>query len=154
VRGYSYQWGDDGTRERISHALVMAAREAMGREAGPTAGVIDSQSARTTEAGGPRGFDAGKKAKSRKRHILTDTDGIPVEAVVHPADIQDRDGAPLVFAEARHLYPRLRHVFADGGDAGEKLAQALRGIGDSPAGRFRTRRGLARIIGSVAANGL
>ena len=135
VQGYFYQWRDDGTWERINHALVMAVREAMGREASPTAGVIPgsspgtSQSARTTEAGGPRGYDAGKKVKGRKRHILTDTNGLLVEAVVHSADIQDRDGAPLVFAEARHLYPWLRHVFADGGYAGDKLAQALPDLG-------------------------
>ena len=129
VQGYFYQWRDDGTWERINHALVMAAREAMGREASPTAGIIDSQSAKTTEAGGPRGYDAGKKVKGRKRHILTDTNGFLIEAVVHTADIQDRDGAPLVLASARHPYPWLRHVFADGGYAGEKLAQALPALG-------------------------
>jgi len=83
----------------------------------------------TTESGGPRGYDAGKKVKDRKRHILTDTDGNLVHAVVHTADIQDRDGAPLVLAEIIKRFPWLRHIFADGGYAGDKLRGALRRIG-------------------------
>jgi len=68
-------WRDDGRFERINHALVMADRERVGRDASPTAAIIDSQSAKTTEAGGPRGYDAGKKINGRKRHALVDTDG-------------------------------------------------------------------------------
>jgi putative transposase len=79
--------------------------------------VLDSQNVKTTESGRPRGYDAGKKIKGRKRHILTDTEGNLVYAVIHNADIQDRDGAPLVLAEIVKRCPWMRHIFADGGYA-------------------------------------
>jgi len=130
VQKYFYRWRDELLLETINHHLLFAARERAGREAQPTAGVIDSQSVKTTESGGPAGYDAGKKTKGRKRHILTDTEGFLVTALVHAADIQDRDGAPAVLAKARYRFPWLRHVFADGGYAGQKLRLALTKIGD------------------------
>ena len=111
VQEYFYAWRTEATLNGINHELLMRAREAEGREASP------------------RGFDAGKLVKGRKRHILTDTGGRLVAGMVHAAHIQDRDGAPPLLASIRWAFPWLRHVFADGAYAGPKLGKALEKIG-------------------------
>jgi len=102
--GYFDLWNWDGTLDRIHHALYVKCREDMDREASPTACVIDSQSVKSD----PSGYDAGKKIKGKKRHILVDTLGLLLHAVVHPADIQDRDGGVLVLSTLFGLYPFLQ----------------------------------------------
>ena len=113
-------WRDDGRFERINHALVMADRERVGREASPSAAIIDSQSVKTSEAGGPRGYDAGKKINGRKRHALVDTDGRGLVLEPHLASIQDRDGGGPLLRVSRRIFPFIQRVFADSGYAGRE----------------------------------
>jgi transposase len=119
----------EGLPSGLDRALVAAARLAAGRDVQPSAGVIDSQSVKTSENTSLSGFDAGKRIKGRKRHIIIDTCGHLLACTVHSAGIQDRDGAPRVFAKLRREAPNLRHMFADGGYAGPKLRDALVGLG-------------------------
>src|SRR5215210_840157 len=89
-------WRDTGMFETLNHLLVMADRERVGREASSTAVVIDSQSIKTTESSGPRGYDAGKKVKGRKRQVMVDTDGRGLSLDPQSGKVQDRGGASLV----------------------------------------------------------
>jgi len=125
VQHYFYRLRDSGALDLLNEALVCAARTLCGRAEEPTAAIIDSQSVKTTEAGGPRGFDAGKKIKGRKRHIVTDTQGHMLTGIVHEASIQDRDGAPRVIGFACEIFPTIARVFGDSGYSGEKLETAL-----------------------------
>jgi transposase len=125
LHDYFQRWHDDGTLGRIHHSLYMACREQIGREVSPTACVIDSQCVKSAEKGGrvdPHGYDAGKKIKGKKRHILVDTTGLLLHAIVHPADIQDRDGGVLVMSSMFGLFPFLQRLFADAGYQGPKFA--------------------------------
>jgi putative transposase len=121
---YFAGWRNDGTWERLHDALRHDVRKQNGREATASAAIVDSQSAKTTETRGQRGYDAGKKVNGRKRHILVDTLGLLIAVVVTPASVQDRDGADLVFQEARGE-TRLELIWADGGYAG-KLVETTR----------------------------
>lgn len=125
VQGYFYAWRDSGRWQAIVAALVRRARRKLGRAPKPTAAVIDSQSAPTAHAGGPRGFDAGKRIYGRKRHIVTDTHGLLLAVHVHPANVQDCHGAVPLLERLRDQFPRLRHVFADRIYRGQQLINAL-----------------------------
>ena len=125
VQSYFYDWRDTGRWHRIVRALVKRARRKLGRKPTPTAAVIDSQSASTTQAGGPRGFDAGKRVYGRKRHIVVDTNGLLLAVHVHPANVQDVHGAVPLLKSLRERFPRLQHVFADRIYRGEQLVNAL-----------------------------
>jgi transposase len=108
-------WSADGTWRRVHDALRDRVREREGRDRQPTAAVLDSQSARSAEGGEAIGYDAGKRVRGRKRHLLVDTSGLLLRAVVHSASVQDRAGARLVLHRLHEQLPYLGLIWIDGG---------------------------------------
>jgi transposase len=134
VNDYFRRWSEDGTLDRIHHTLYVRCRELVGREASPTAAIIDSQSVKSAEKGGPsidpHGYDAGKKIKGKKRHIVVDTQGLLLLSVVHTADMQDRDGGILLMSLMFGLFPFLLKLYADSGYQGAKFRDGMKRVCD------------------------
>jgi transposase len=108
-------WTTDGTWARVHDALREQVRAGDGRDPQPSAAVLDSQSVRSSEGGEAIGYDAGKRVRGRKRHLLVDSGGLLLRAVVHSASVQDRAGAKLVLTGIHRVFPQVGVVWVDGG---------------------------------------
>ena len=125
VYGYFRAWIVAGVWAHVHDVLYRRTRELEGRDESPTAAIIDSQSVKTgPEAREMVGYDAGKRVKGRKRHLVTDTLGLMLRVEVHSASVQDRDGAALVLDRITRRFPFLERIFADAGYQGPRVAAA------------------------------